>query len=89
MTERSMIVLHPNDNVAVLLEDIKTGDVCCTKDRKIVAAEDIEFGHKIALSDIIHGTDILKYGEKIGHATQDINCGEWVHVHNIGSERGK
>lgn len=40
-------------------------------------------GHKIALRDIKKGEDIIKYGYKIGHATEDIKKGEHVHTHNI------
>ena len=38
-------------------------------------------GHKIALRDIKKGEDIIKYGYKIGHATEDIKKGEHVHTH--------
>ena len=40
-------------------------------------------GHKVALRDIKKGEDIIKYGYKIGHATEDIKKGEHVHTHNI------
>ena len=40
-------------------------------------------GHKIALTDIKEGQDIIKYGYSIGHAVCDIKKGEHVHTHNI------
>lgn len=43
----------------------------------------IENGHKYAAEDITCGTDILKYGQPIGHATCNIKKGEHVHIHNL------
>ena len=40
-------------------------------------------GHKYALHDIKKGEDIIKYGNPIGHATEDIKKGEHVHTHNV------
>lgn len=49
---------------------------------EITARDEIPSGHKIALKDIAKGEHILKYGEVIGAATEDIAAGGWVHVHN-------
>ena len=43
----------------------------------------LEDGHKYALRDIKAGEDIIKYGNPIGHATEDIKAGEHVHTHNV------
>ena len=43
----------------------------------------LENGHKYALTDIACGETITKYGNPIGHATQDIKKGEHVHSHNM------
>lgn len=40
-------------------------------------------GHKIALSLIKQGENVIKYGYPIGFATEDIQPGSHVHVHNI------
>ena len=47
------------------------------------------YGHKIAVKDIKKGELIMKYGEEIGIATKDIVKGEYVHVHNLDSMRGR
>ena len=59
------------------------------KSEKIQALEAIPYGHKIALRDIRRGEQIYKYGESIGIATKDIWKGEYVHVHNLDSMRGR
>ncbi|HIZ56206.1 MAG TPA: altronate dehydratase family protein [Firmicutes bacterium] len=46
-------------------------------------AVNIETGHKVALCDIPQGSNVIKYGYPIGHATQDIHAGDSVHVHNL------
>lgn len=43
----------------------------------------LENGHKYAICDIKIGENIIKYGNPIGHATEDINKGEHVHSHNV------
>ena len=43
----------------------------------------IEDGHKYAARDIQAGENIIKYGQPIGHATEDIAKGEHVHSHNM------
>lgn len=43
----------------------------------------LENGHKYALCDIKCGESIIKYGNPIGHATEDIKKGEHIHSHNM------
>ena len=43
----------------------------------------LENGHKYALCDIKKGENIIKYGNPIGHATEDILAGAHVHTHNM------
>ena len=50
-------------------------------------AEDLPFGHKIAIKEIHAGVDVVKYGEIIGVASEDIPAGKWVHTHNVKSAR--
>lgn len=49
---------------------------------------DLSSGHKIALCDIMKGTDIIKYGYPIGVATDNISKGESVHSHNMKTKLG-
>ena len=42
-----------------------------------------------ALKPIHKGELIIKYGEEIGMASADIVKGEYVHVHNLESMRGR
>ena len=56
---------------------------------RVTCLEDIQFCHKIALSDLPRHTDFIKYGEIIGYALRDIKKGEWIHTHNLDDVRGR
>ncbi|MBQ6914226.1 MAG: altronate dehydratase, partial [Kiritimatiellae bacterium] len=79
----NVIKIHPDDNVAVALADIQTGETVAVDGASVVAAEDVARGHKIALTAIAAGAPIVKYGNPIGVAKCDIAAGAWVHVHNV------
>lgn len=84
-----IIQLHPADNVGVLLQDMKQGDVLDFMGQRLTLQSDIGFGHKVALTPIGQGEHVLKYGLPIGSATRDIAAGEHVHVQNIISNYQK
>ncbi|BAL81841.1 putative altronate hydrolase [Selenomonas ruminantium subsp. lactilytica TAM6421] len=71
------------DNVAVALTKIDTGECLQVGDVEVTACEEIPQGHKIALQSVAENENIIKYGYPIGHAAQDISPGCWVHTHNL------
>lgn len=79
--------IHPDDNVATLLDDARPGivQIVGSERLEITATEPIAAGHKIALRAVAANAPILKYGFPIGHATRDLTTGEWVHLHNLAS----
>lgn len=81
------LVLDPADNTATLLCDTGKGNRIALKGSEgyILSEDVIETGHKIALSHIAKGNDIIKYGQRIGVSTTDIKPGEWIHLHNMES----
>lgn len=46
-------------------------------------------GHKVALKDINEGENVIKYGFPIGHATEFIAKGEYVHTNNLKTNLGE
>lgn len=78
--------VHPADNVATLLDDAPAGPVACGGGAVVTALEPIARGHKIALRAIAAGEPVTKFGVRIGHATQPIPPGAWVHLHNLASD---
>lgn len=63
------MIINKKDNVGVSLD----------------GSESVPAGHKYALRAIAEGEAVIKYGEIIGRATQNIAEGEWVHTHNVRS----
>ncbi len=81
--------IHPDDNVATLLDDTGAGLIHLTGasgQDTVIAREPIHHGHKVALREVAQGGAIIKYGIRIGHASCDIHAGEWVHLHNMASD---
>lgn len=93
MVKSKAIIMKAADNVATVVENIPhdTEVALHANGRKFVVrvSEEISFGHKFAICDISRGDPIIKYGETIGVATDDIRTGQHVHVHNLESARGR
>lgn len=91
--KQKAVVLSPKDNVATTLADLKAeqsleleigGE---TKEIKLTA--DVPFGHKFSLSRIEPNSPVIKYGEVIGLSNTTIEPGDYVHIHNVVSARGR
>lgn len=83
--QKEIIKIHANDNVAVTLIDRLAGDTFTIEDKTITLTQDVGRGHKIALTTIEAGKNVIKYGAPIGHATTEIRVGEHVHTHNTAT----
>ena len=83
------IILKPNDNVGTSIKHLKRNTEIILKLEKqlinFVIKENIKLCHKFSLSKIKRGDKIIKYGEIIGVANDDIQSGNLVHIHNIQS----
>lgn len=75
--------INPADNVAVVTAAVGKGEKLELEDKSVTAAQDVAFGHKIAIKDIPKGEAVIKYGYPIGNASENIKAGEKVHSHNL------
>jgi altronate dehydratase small subunit len=93
MARFQAIVMKAKDNVCTVIEAIapgmEVGMEIGGEKVSVRATEAIPVGHKLAIRDINRGEIIMKYGEVIGRATQNIQIGRHVHVHNLESCRGR
>lgn len=80
---KNFFKINEQDNVVVALKDLNESDVIEVDGKKITLKEPVKRGHKIAISNIKEDENINKYGFPIGHATKNIEEGEWVHSHNV------
>ena len=68
----SCIQIHPDATVAVALQPIPAGSEYCG----VIAQSDIPQGHKMAMQAMPQGSQVMKYGFSIGHATENIQPGK-------------
>jgi len=81
--QSNAVVHHEDDNVAIAVRPVGAGEAVVVKaEERVKAAEDVDVGHKIALCSIASGGMVYRYGEPIIEATEAIEAGAWVHVHN-------
>ena len=78
MTNQTGYIVYATDSVGTALGEPGDGHVTATGH--------IPFGHKFALRALRAGDPVIKYGARIGTATQDIAPGEHVHLHNMRSD---
>ena len=79
--------IHSADNVATVLDETEGRiAVLGSEEFELDARSVIPAGHKVALRCIAAGDAVVKFGVRIGHATADIQAGEWVHLNNLASD---
>lgn len=87
------LVMDDRDHVATLLRDMQAGEVVHyhlgNELTSVTLLDSVPFGHKLAIVSIQANQDVRKYGEIIGRASQSIEAGCHVHVHNIEGIRGR
>ncbi len=77
------------DNLVTCIRPLHPDEIIVVDGRRIRVRDDIPIYHKMAIAEIRKGETVYKYGEVIGVATCDIHAGQWAHVHNIESTRGR
>lgn len=80
---KSLIKLHPTDDVAIAMRNINAGEILPVDGEDIIVNENLDKGHKVALRDIAKSENVIKYGAPIGFALEDIKKGGWVHTHCV------
>ena len=85
-TDRRLLLLRAEDNVLIATSRIRGEETVMLEGTPVVLSTDLPIGHKLARRAISAGEKVLKYGAPIGSATEDINAGAHVHVHNLKSD---
>lgn len=84
------ILLNKADTVVTVTEEISAGAAVTYllegAEKQVLSTELIPQYHKMAVASVKAGTDVLKYGERIGYATKDILVGQHVHTHNMDNK---
>jgi altronate hydrolase len=77
----AVIRLNPLDNVLVARKPLAQGLYLHIEG--ITVRQPIPSGHKIATERVEQGQPLRRYGQIIGFASQVIDAGDHVHVHNV------
>ena len=78
-----LILLNSRDNVAIATDTLPAGTSQVVNQRSVTSRSAIPGGHKIAIRTIRDGEPIIKYGQPIGLAKQNIDAGMHVHTDNL------
>ncbi|MBL8384698.1 MAG: UxaA family hydrolase [Burkholderiales bacterium] len=85
-SDRRLILLAPGDNCLAVAAALAAGSAVEIDGARVVLADAVEIGHKLARRDIGAGEKVVKYGAVIGSATRPIRRGEHIHLHNLASD---
>jgi altronate hydrolase len=75
------IRLHAEDDVVIARVELPAGTLVAQEN--VRAAVRIPAGHKVAVRAVAKGQPVHRYHQIIGFATQPIERGDHVHVHNV------
>lgn len=78
--ENLCIKIHEKDNVAVAIRDLPKGTRVLNG---VELREDIPQAHKIALTDIPKGGEVMRYGVVLGTMAEDMPRGGWINEKNL------
>ena len=85
--EINALMMDPKDNVVTCVNEVPKGETVVYRKGDalltLVALENIPYCHKIALSDIAEGGEVIKYGESLGRTAASIPAGHWVSHNNL------
>lgn len=86
------LVINESDTVAVAIENIEKDEEITVKyadgsTKTMSVLDHIPIYHKLAVKEMDKGNFVVKYGEHIGRASEDIKIGKHVHEHNVENVR--
>ncbi|MBB5413006.1 MULTISPECIES: galactarate dehydratase [unclassified Paraburkholderia] len=76
------IRVHPNDNVAIVVNDGGLGEGAVFADG-LRLRERVPQGHKVAVADLAEGDEVIRYNVVIGYALKPLPKGSWINEHVI------
>jgi len=80
-----VVYLQRDDNICLAARSLEAGAQVIAGDRSVALGGPVKLGHKIAIRPISRGEPVVKYGQPIGVATENISPGDWVHTHNLSN----
>jgi len=87
--QHKLIKVHPSDNVAVALINLKADETIMFENQEIKVISDVKAKHKIALDTFQVGDRILMYGVLVGKASAIIEKGDVLTTENVKHQSAK
>lgn len=81
--KKSVLKVHPSDNIIVALRGLSKGELVETGDKSYLLKENIAAKHKFAAYDFEQGDDIIMYGVLVGKAQYTIPAGTGISTANV------
>ncbi|WP_207497229.1 UxaA family hydrolase [Aridibaculum aurantiacum] len=81
--KKSILKVHPADNVIVALRDIAKGEQVQLNDQTYTVVEDIPAKHKFTEADLQPGDELHMYGVLVGKAQEAIPAGARISTSNV------
>jgi (2R)-sulfolactate sulfo-lyase subunit alpha len=87
------LIHNHGDHVGVATSDIAAGTIAVgvfmddDSTIEVTAKHDVPLGHKIAISEVPAGGEVLKYKVKVGITPTGFVPGDYVHTHNMKTAR--
>ncbi|KVN16807.1 MULTISPECIES: UxaA family hydrolase [unclassified Burkholderia] len=85
-TDARLLLLSPDDNCLIAATRLCAGQCVTIDGERVVLAQTIETGHKLARAPLAANDKVLRYGAPIGHVIRDVARGEHLHTHNLVSD---
>jgi (2R)-sulfolactate sulfo-lyase subunit alpha len=88
----AFLIHREGDHVGVAVQDVDPGRreaVYMDSDRAVMVdvIQPVPLGHKVALTSLADGSNVLEYGVRVAVTKSPIKAGQLVHVHNVRSGR--
>lgn len=83
MEKKKILKVHPNDNVIVALQDLKSGETVTLDGKAYTVIEDINAKHKFFEHDLKQGDHVIMYGVLVGKAQYDLGAGTLMTTDNL------
>jgi len=81
--KKTVVQLHPNDNVLVALTDLEKGKTVVFENESFVMQDTIKAKHKFYMSDFQFGDEIFMYGVLVGKVQSDVAKGSLMTTENL------
>ena len=80
MEGKLVVKINERDNVAIAIRDLDVGEEVAPG---VVTQEPIPQAHKVTLTDIPEGGEVVRYGVVLGYALEDEPAGSWINENSL------